>query len=329
MAIVTKLACLVCLATIGHIEANTVVDVLTSDAGERFTVLATALQAQNLVTTLSGDGPFTVFAPTNAAFEALGMTEEELLALDNLADILTYHVVSGNVMSSALSNGQRAQTLQGTPITVSIDGSTVMIDDATVTAADVTADNGVIHIIDKVIMPSNTVVDVAFNDAGERFTTLYTALASKGLLPTLCGAGPFTVFAPTNAAFEALGMTPEQLLAMDNLDEILQYHVLSGEVMSSQLTNGQTAATLQGSDVTVTIDGSTVMINDATVTAPDLNANNGVVHVIDQVLTLPAGDNAATSTDASATSTDASGARAPAALFAFGLILASLSALVA
>lgn len=327
MAIVIKLACLVCLATMGHIEATTVVDVLTSDAEERFTVLASALQAQDLVTTLSGDGPFTVFAPTNAAFEALGMTDEQLMALENLGDILTYHVVSGSIMSSALSNGQRAATVEGSPITVSIDGSTVMIDDATVTAADITADNGVIHIIDKVIMPSNTVVDVAVNDAEDRFTTLYAALASKGLLPTLSGAGPFTVFAPTNAAFEALGMTEQELMALDNLDEILQYHVISGEVLSSQLTNGQTAATLQGSDVTVTIDGTTVMINDATVTAADLNAGNGVVHVIDTVLTLPAAGDSTDSTASSSTSTDASGARAPAALV--GIVLASLSALMA
>merc|ERR1719498_1512407 len=129
----------------------------TAVADGNFKTLAAALTKANLVDTLSGDGPFTVFAPTDTAFEAalaaLKITQEELLARADLADILKFHVASGKVMSTDLSNGQKVKTLQGAELTVTIDGATVKIGDATVTKADLDCSNGVIHVIDKVQLP--------------------------------------------------------------------------------------------------------------------------------------------------------------------------------
>jgi uncharacterized surface protein with fasciclin (FAS1) repeats len=351
------------LSALACISAQTVVDIAVNDADGRFTTLVSALETANLVDTLSGAGPFTVFAPTNDAFTALlselGVTAEQLLARSDLSDILRYHVVSGEVMSSALSNGQVAETLEGSSIFVTIDDSGVMIDNAMVAIADLAATNGVVHVIDKVLRPnawfpcslyqstcsglsnyeaySDCAATVAANPSGMQcrtehlylardnadvhcphaqpsatgpcasealipatvveiavsagtFTTLVAALTQESLVTTLSGAGPFTVFAPTDDAFQnlltELDITSDQLLARSDLSDILQYHVLSGEVMSSSLTDGQTAATLQGADITVTL-GDNVMINDATVTSADLEAGNGVVHVINKVLLPP------------------------------------------
>ncbi|QFT61356.1 Uncaracterized surface protein containing fasciclin (FAS1) repeats [Roseivivax halotolerans] len=127
------------------------------DAGN-FTTLLAAAEAAGLVETLTGEGPYTVFAPTDEAFEALPEgTVDELLMEENqdqLTSILTYHVVSGAVMSGDLSDGMEAETVEGSTVTVSIDGDTVMVNDATVTSADIEASNGVIHVIDSVLMPS-------------------------------------------------------------------------------------------------------------------------------------------------------------------------------
>jgi uncharacterized surface protein with fasciclin (FAS1) repeats len=286
-------------------DPGTIVSV-AQNAGS-FTTLVAALEQASLVETLNGAGPFTVFAPVDDAFDQLmtelDITAQQLLAREDLSAILTYHVLGSEVMSSALSNGQTAETLQGSDVTVTIDGSTVMVNDATVTTADVDASNGVIHIINKVLMPPaqepepepespGTIVAVAQN-AGT-FTTLVSALEQANLVDTLNGDGPFTVFAPVDDAFTQLladlDITATQLLAREDLSAILTYHVLGSEVMSSALSNGQTAETLQGSDVTVTIDGSTVMVSDATVTTPDVDASNGVIHIIDKVLMPPAND---------------------------------------
>jgi len=265
----------------------------TAVANGNFGVLAAALTEANLVDTLNGPGPFTVFAPTDAAFtallEALGATADELLARSDLADILTYHVASGKVMSTDLSNGMAVTTLQGATATVGISGGTVTIQGATVTTADVVCSNGVIHIIDAVMLPPN-IVQVAV--AAGSFTTLAAALTQANLVDTLTGTGPFTVFAPTDAAFTALltslDVTAEQLLAREDLSAILTYHVASGKVMSGDLSDGMAVTTVQGSTLTVGISGGTVTIGDAAVTAADIVASNGVIHVIDKVLMPPA-----------------------------------------
>jgi len=223
---------------------------------------------------------------------ALDITAEELLAYTGLTDVLLYHVVAGQAMAADLSDGQEITTLLGDDVMVSITGDGVFINQAMVTVADLTADNGVVHVIDAVLIPEDdeelpeTVVDIIVES--EVHTLLELAVGAAGLVDALSGEGPFTVFAPTDDAVvaltAALGITAEELLALPNLGEILQYHVVAAEAYSDDLSDGQTLTTLEGSDVTVSISDAGVMINEAMVIIADLEAENGVVHVIDAVL---------------------------------------------
>lgn len=315
-------------------EVGTIVDVAASI--DDFSTLVAAVQAAGLVETLSSDGPFTVFAPTNDAFatalDALGLTADELLAdTDTLTEILTYHVVSGAVdAETAISlDGQTAETVNGAEISINVVDGSVVINDATVTTADVMASNGIIHVIDTVLLPPHdamsdemsdemsddmseemsgdmsddmtsemseesmgSIVDVAV-EAGS-FTTLVAAVQAAGLEETLATGGPFTVLAPTDEAFaaalDALGLTAEELLAdTETLTSILTYHVIEGEVPAATVVtlDGQSAETLNGASVDITVDGETVMVDDATVVAVDVAADNGIIHVIDSVLLPP------------------------------------------
>merc|ERR1712194_158037 len=206
----------------------------TAISAGNFTVLVESLQTAGLVDALKGAGPFTVFAPTDAAFTALldslGVTKAELLARDDLADILKYHVLPGSsVMSADLAATQDVTTLEGSTLTVTKEGNTVMAGSASVSTADISCSNGVIHVIDAVLLPPvPDIVETAIS-AGS-FTVLVEALQTAGLVDALQGAGPFTVFAPTDAAFTALldtlGVTKAELLARDDLADILKYHVL-------------------------------------------------------------------------------------------------------
>ena len=266
---------------------TTVVDVVVNS--ESHTTLEAAVIAAGLAETLAGDGPFTVFAPTDAAFAALPAGTVEALLADAegaLKDILLYHVLGSKVMSTDLSDGMSATTLLGKDITVTINENGVFINGAKVTVADIETDNGVVHVIDAVLVPATTtVVDVVVNS--ESHTTLEAAVIAAGLAETLAGDGPFTVFAPTDAAFAALPAgTVEALLADPDgaLKDILLYHVLGGKVMSTDLSNGMSATTLLGKDITVTINAEGVFINNARVTVADIETDNGVVHVIDAVL---------------------------------------------
>ena len=266
---------------------------------EDFSILVAALQKAELVGALQGEGPFTVFAPTNEAFTkllaSLGITAEDLLNHPQLKEVLLYHVVSGQVLSTDLSNGMTAPTLSGENIKVDL-SSGVKINSASVTTADVMATNGVIHIIDSVLVPSTfklnpepavpaTVVDVAL--ANSDFSILVAALQKADLVGALQGEGPFTVFAPTNAAFEkllaALNISASDLLNQPDLAKVLLYHVVSGKVMSTDLSNGLEAATLNGEKVKFDLS-SGVKVNQSGVTAADIEAGNGVIHVIDTVL---------------------------------------------
>jgi uncharacterized surface protein with fasciclin (FAS1) repeats len=266
----------------------------TAVAAGTFKTLAAALTAADLATTLEGTGPFTVFAPTDAAFAKLPAgTVENLLKPENkpmLQAVLKYHVVSGKVLAADVVKLSKAPTLQGQDVTITVSGSTVKINDATVTSADVIASNGVIHVIDTVLLPpappAKDIVDTAV--AAGTFKTLAAALTAADLVTTLKGAGPFTVFAPTDAAFAKLPAgTVDSLLEPENkamLQAVLKYHVVSGKVLAADVVKISKATTLQGQDLTVTVSGSTVKINDATVTAADVIASNGVIHVIDTVL---------------------------------------------
>eukprot|EP01050_Picozoa_sp_SAG11_P007984 SAG11_NODE_683_length_7747_cov_3.047463_1_plen_316_part_00 len=288
---------LAAVVTAAHIptptRAQTIIDLAV--ATPSLSTLVAAVTAGDLVETLSGPGPFTVFAPSNEAFARLPPAElARLLAPENqaeLVNLLTYHVASGDVRAGDLSNGQQVETLQGQDVGVTILGSRVLIGDGEVTTADVLATNGVVHIIDEVLLPrpDATIVDLAV--ATPSLSTLVIAVTAAGLVETLSGPGPFTVFAPSNEAFARLPSgTIEFLLDPENIDElirVLTYHVVSGDVRANDLCNGQQVETLQGGTVNVTILGSRVFIGDGQVTAADVVASNGVVHIIDEVL-LPA-----------------------------------------
>jgi len=270
-----------------------------------FLLLLTALKAADLTDTLKGDGPFTVFAPTDEAFKALGEDAlAELLKPENkekLAGILKYHVVAGKFGSEDLTDGQVVPTLQGESVTETIDSDgTIMVNDATVDPADVPASNGIVHVIDKVLIPPKpdeevgTIAEVAA--ATPELSILVDALTAADLVQTLEGDGPFTVFAPTDEAFvkllAELGVTLEDLVAdTEKLKDILLYHVVSGAVKAADLETGP-VMTVQGGNVQVTVkDDGTIILNegtnDATVVIKDVPASNGVVHVISEVLTPP------------------------------------------
>ena len=256
--------------------------------------LVAALSHAGLVSALQADGPFTVFAPTDDAFAAAGIdlstfdTDEENATL---TDILLYHVISGAVASSDVTDGLSVESLNGDDVSFTVSGGSVMVNDATVTSADVMASNGIIHVIDKVMMPPADLGDIPTVAQGTGIhTSLVTAVVQAELLTTLQGEGPFTVFAPTDDAFAAAGI---DLAALDNeegkatLTDILLYHVVSGAVPSSAVTDGMSATAVNGDDLSFAV-GEGVMVNDANVVLADVPASNGVIHVIDKVLMPPA-----------------------------------------
>ena len=261
----------------------------------KFKTLAAALGAADLVDTLKGPGPFTVFAPSDEAFAKLPAgTVETLLKPENkgkLAGILTYHVVPGKVLAKQVVGLAGAKTVNGQRVDIKVADSTVMIDGAKVVTTDIECDNGVIHVIDSVILPADkNIPEVA--TAAEKFKTLLSAVKAAGLVDTLVGKGPFTVFAPTDEAFAKLpGSTVQDLLKPENkqkLVDILTYHVVPGRVYSEDAVAAKTAKTVQGASIMVTVGSDGAKINNAKLVMTDLDASNGVIHVIDTVLTPPA-----------------------------------------
>ncbi len=250
-----------------------------------------AVQAAGLVDALKGEGPFTVFAPTDDAFAALpeGTVEALLADIPALTDILLYHVAEGKVMAADVVELNNAMTLQGQYVDIAVEDGKVMIDNAQVIITDIEASNGVIHVIDAVILPeSRDIVDIAVEDG--RFTTLVAAVQAAGLVDTLKSEGPFTVFAPTDDAFAALPAgTVEGLLAdIPALTNILLYHVVPGKVMAADVVglDGQSAGTaLEGQSIDIKLDMSNVYLNEnVKVIITDIETSNGVIHVIDAVL---------------------------------------------
>jgi transforming growth factor-beta-induced protein len=263
----------------------------TAVADGRFKTLAAALTAAGLVDTLKGKGPFTVFAPTDDAFAKLPKgTLETLLKPESkkvLTDILTYHVASGSLLAADVVKKSLIDTVNGIPVKVKVDGSKVFINDAQVVITDIKTSNGVIHVIDSVILPPKDIVDTAVADG--RFKTLATALTAAGLVDTLKGKGPFTVFAPTDEAFAKLpaGTLTALLADKAKLTAILTYHVVSGRVMAADVVKLTSANTVNGKPVTIKVDGGKVYINDAQVIITDILTSNGVIHVIDKVILPP------------------------------------------
>ncbi|MCG7567887.1 fasciclin domain-containing protein [Pseudoalteromonas sp. CnMc7-15] len=280
----------------------------TAVASDDFTTLAAALEATNLVATLSDESQeFTVFAPTDAAFAALGQaTIDTLLANPEvLKEILLQHVVSGSVDSiTAFSlNGQQAQTVSGNQIDITIDGEndTLKFGDATVTMTDIQTTNGIIHVLDTVVVgevqvpaPAQSVIDVAVGNGN--FSTLVAALQTTGLDTTLADLErEFTVFAPTDAAFEQLDQATVDALFADAeaLSDLLLYHVLPDATVQSDaaiaVANSEQPMIIManGDTATLSLQNDMLYIDNAQVTTANVAADNGVIHVIDSVLMPP------------------------------------------
>lgn len=259
--------------------------------------LATAVTAANLEATLTGVGPFTVLAPTDDAFAALGqLTLDFLLDPANqaeLAEILTYHVLAGEETASSLVLDELLATVQGQNVLVAADGNSFTVNGTTVNLFNIRCTNGIVHVLDAVLEVPEPIAAVA-TDAG--FTTLVAALDAAGLTATFAdaSAGPFTVFAPTDAAFAALPAgVLDQLLDPINqavLIQVLQYHVASGELTANGVAaaEGTGIVTLEGSTLPVVADENGITVDGVTVTAANTLAANGIVHTIDAVL-VPAG----------------------------------------
>jgi uncharacterized surface protein with fasciclin (FAS1) repeats len=285
----------------------------TAISAGSFTTLVAAVEAAGLVDTLKGEGPFTVFAPTDEAFAALPKETLDALLADpsgDLTQILLYHVVPGKVMAADVTDGLEAATVQGSTVKFTIADGKVMINDATIVTTDIETSNGVIHVIDAVILPPSgeaaaapaaeaapaaaelaDIVDTAVS-AGS-FNTLVAAVQAAGLVDTLKGEGPFTVFAPTDDAFAAIPKETLDALLADpsgDLTQILLYHVVPGKVMAADVTDGLEATTAQGSTVKFTVADGVVKINDATIVTTDIETSNGVIHVIDAVILPPAAE---------------------------------------
>jgi transforming growth factor-beta-induced protein len=267
----------------------TIAEYATSDGN--FSILVQALSKANLVSALSGEGNFTVFAPTNDAFNELfsqlGVTGIADISAETLAPILLYHVLGEEKKSTMLAEGYY-NTLSSAQsnflsLKVSLTGGVLINKNSKVVVADVDVKNGVIHAIDKVLLPP-TVVDQALSN--DSFSILVQAVVKAGLAATLSGNGPFTIFAPTNAAFEALfarlGISGINDLTAEQLVPILKYHVVSGNIRSNQLSAG-TVTTLNG-DFEVTLSPSPKINSTSDILATDVQATNGVIHVIDEVL---------------------------------------------
>ena len=251
--------------------------------------LVSAVVQAELLETLQGTGPFTLFAPTDQAFADAGI---DLAALDTpegkqtLTDILLYHVVAGNVPSTALSECMTAEAVNGQSLSFTV-GDSVMVNDATVSIADVNTSNGVIHVIDTVLMPTDTPNDIPRTaQCTGVHNSLVSAVVQAELLETLQGAGPFTVFAPTDQAFADAGI---DLAALDTpegkatLSDILLYHVLDSAVPAANVSDCMTATAVNGHPLAFSV-GASVTVNGATVTATDVPTSNGLIHVIDKVL---------------------------------------------
>ena len=280
--------------------------VATAKAAGSFGTLLKAATAAGLVETLQGAGPFTVFAPTDDAFAALpaGALDKLLADPEALKQVLLYHVVSGKVTSDQVVKLTSADTVEGSPIAIAVKDGKVSLNGSTqVTTADVEASNGVIHVIDQVLMPPAMVASpapsasaaamddiVATAKAAGTFSTLLKAATAAGLVETLQGPGPFTVFAPTDEAFAALPAgTLDKLLAdPEALKKILLYHVVSGEVTADQVVGMTSADSVEGSPIAIAVKDGKVYLNDAAqVVATDIKASNGVIHVIDNVILPP------------------------------------------
>ena len=277
---------------------QTITTIVSNNAN--FSLLKTAVVKANLATTLNGTGPFTVFAPSDTAFAGSGITASIIntLTASQLNTLLLYHTIPANIPAANVPAGPNAKviTASGDSVFVTKNANGVFVNGIPVTQADIMASNGVIHAIARVLIPPiGNIVQVAQSDTTFSYLVAAVLRASQGsvnVAAVLSGPGPFTVFAPTNAAFRAAGFaTVNDINNADpaTLTSILTYHVIAARVFSSDLTQGAQPTTLNSEKLTISLTGgATVKGNGNTVAsniiAANIMATNGVVHVIDRVL---------------------------------------------
>ncbi len=270
-----------------------IVDTLAATGN--FATLATAIQVTDLSAKLKSTGPFTVFAPTDQAFAALppGLFNDK----DHLWEVLLYHIAATRVTSDSLSSGATIKTLLGDDLKVSKQGKMIKVNDATLIATPIQATNGLIYALDKVLLPpakasaataKATISDILTTDA--RFSTLVDALKATGVYTELQGTGPFTIFAPAQQAFSNL---PSPLIGSlfrgpQVWTRVLHYHIISGKkLLAADMTNQRVEQTEEGSTLVFSKQGDTLLVGEAKITETDIQAANGVIHVIDKVLVPP------------------------------------------
>lgn len=278
---------------------QTIVEIVSEN--NNFSMLRTAVVRAGLTATLDGSGPFTVFAPTNDAFKAAGFTTEASInevPVETLKSILLYHVLASKVNASAIptASNTAVETAGGDNIFVTKGEAGVFVNGAKVTQADVMASNGVIHVVDKVLMPPmGNIVETLVGNSEFSFLVAAVLRASEGstdVRAVLESDGPFTVFAPTNQAFMNAGFASEQAIRAASpaaLTSILTYHVVQARVFSSGLRNGLSVDALMGGPLTFDLSADATVkgtsnTSASRITGVDMVTENGVIHVIDQVL---------------------------------------------
>ena len=292
-------------------QESTVVKLLAED--ERVSTLVSAIEAAGLTEALREEQGITLFAPSNEAFAALDTDALDALLADpeQLSQVLLYHVAPGVLLAADVADGE-VETLQGAPLTLAAADGVVTVNDVAVTEADISGYNGVIHLIDSVLLPpapeeateeavaeetvSATIGEVIAGN--ETLSTLTEAIAAAGLEDTLAAEGPFTLFAPSNEAFAALPAAVLDGLLADPtaLKDVLLYHVVPGALSAEQLPAEGIATSAQGSLLVFAIQGDGASVNSKPISQADIAAGNGIIHVIDSVLLPPqkSGDSAVT-----------------------------------
>jgi transforming growth factor-beta-induced protein len=291
----SKLSLLLAVVVVASCSGETITDLVVATAD--LSQLETAVVAADLATTLAGTGPFTVFAPNNAAFGAIGETAAALIKdanagnKDPLKNILLYHVVPGKLVAAELKNDMQLTTASGLKLTVKIAGGVVTVGGMKVLTTDIMASNGVVHVVASVANPP-TITDLVV--ATPALSSLKAAVVAAGLAATLAGPGPYTVFAPTDDAFAKIADTAAALIKdaeagkKDPLANILLYHVIPGKMVAADLKDGMQLTTASGLQLAVKIAGGVVTVGPMTVTGTDIMASNGVVHTVNTVAIPPA-----------------------------------------
>ena len=272
------------------LTAQTVVDIVVNSPDHN--TLETAVIAAELADDLSGPGPFTVFAPTDAAFAAIDAATLDALLADptgDLATILLNHVTVGVADGSNISDGLAIGNLIAQNLTFSTAGG-LSVNGANITVADIRAENGVVHVIDAVMVPeimparAATIMDVVSNSPDH--TTLNSLINSAGLNGALSGDGPLTLFAPTDAAFAALPTDVVDALVADPtgaLTDVLLFHAVVGVASTDNITDGLVIGSINGGNLSFTTTGGP-QVNGINISVLDIKTENGIVHVIDAVL---------------------------------------------